>query len=151
MIVKANWRGRWLVTAEDFWGSHLDFGTPVRRLAPALLGMSRAGVIVVNVLLPLAAARGQAEGLPELSRKALEVYRRYPVLAGNTLERHMSRQLGINRYSVNSARRQQGLIHIYKTYCVQGKCGECPLGDGASEVLINTPPLLSGYVSWGNR
>jgi hypothetical protein len=124
---KGQLEGALLVTAEDFWGSHLDFGMPVRRVAPALLGVNRAGVIVVNVLLPLAFARGQTEGLPELSRKALEVYRRYPAIAGNTLERHMSRQLKINRYLVNSARRQQGLIHIYKTYCDEGKCGECPL------------------------
>jgi hypothetical protein len=116
-----------LVMAEGYWEGHLDFGVPVSRPAPALLGMNRAGVSVVNVLLPFAAVRGQAENSPGLSRKAGEVYRCHSVLPSNNLERHMSRQLGIGRYRINSARRQQGLIHIYKIYCVQGRCGECPL------------------------
>ena len=28
---------------------------------------------------------------------------------------------------VNSARRQQGLIHIYDSLCTQGRCNDCPL------------------------
>jgi hypothetical protein len=118
-----------LVMAEDYWEGYLDFGMPASRPAPALLGMNRAGVIVVNILLPFAVALGQSQNLPELTRKAREVYRRNSVLPPNNLERHMNRQLGISRYCINSARRQQGLIHIYKTYCIRGKCGECPLGN----------------------
>jgi hypothetical protein len=113
-----------LVGAEGYWGSHLDFGLPGSGVVPALLGMNRAGVIIVNVLLPFTAV-----ACPELAQKAVEIYRSYPALAENTLERHMSRQLVVSRHSVNTARRQQGLIHIYKTYCSQGKCGECPLGN----------------------
>ncbi len=116
-----------LVAAEGYWGSHLDLGLPGRRSIPALLGMNRAEVIVVNVLLPFAVAWGQVNDCPGPAEKALEIYGRYPVLPENTLERHMRRQLGVSRYSVNSARRQQGLIHIYKTLCSQGKCDECPL------------------------
>jgi hypothetical protein len=28
---------------------------------------------------------------------------------------------------VKTARRQQGLLHIYKRYCTQGRCVECSL------------------------
>jgi hypothetical protein len=117
-----------LVDADGFWAENLDFGTPSRGVAPALLGESRAGVIIVNVLLPFAVAWGQAASRPGLAEKALDIYHHYPALAVNTLEKHMNRQLGINRVLVNSARWQQGLIHIYKTFCSQGKCRECPLG-----------------------
>jgi hypothetical protein len=117
-----------LVDADGFSAENLDFGSPSRGVAPALLGESRAGVIVVNVLLPFAVAWGQAEARPGLVEKALDIYHHYPALAVNTLEKHMSRQLGINRVLVNSARRQQGLLHLYKTFCSQGKCRECPLG-----------------------
>jgi hypothetical protein len=116
-----------LVSAYGFWSENLDFGLPSHGVAPALLGENRAGVIVVNVLLPFAVAQGQAGSRPELEEKALGIYHRHPALAVNTLERHMRRQLGISRVLVNSARRQQGLIHIYKTLCSQGKCGDCPL------------------------
>jgi hypothetical protein len=118
-----------LVGADGFWAENLDFGSPSCGVAPALLGESRAGVIVVNVLLPFAVAWGQAASRPDLVEKALDIYHHYPALAKNTLEKHMSRQLGINRVLVNSARRQQGLLYLYKTFCSQGKCRECPLGD----------------------
>jgi hypothetical protein len=37
------------------------------------------------------------------------------------------RQLGIRNNFVNTARRQQGLLHIYKKYCIQGRCRDCPM------------------------
>jgi hypothetical protein len=117
----------WLVGAEGFWAENLDFGLPARRLAPALLGTDRADIIVVNVLLPFIFAWAEASSHSGLAVRADEIYRSYPELAENTLERHMRHQLGISRCPVGSARRQQGLLHIYKTYCSQGKCRECPL------------------------
>jgi hypothetical protein len=119
-----------LVAADGYWGRYLDFGLPAGRIVPALLGRERAADIVVNVLLPFAAALGQAGKHPELAEKAHGMYRCYPVLAENTLEKHMRKQLGIGCYLVNTARRQQGLIHIFKTLCSQGKCGDCPMGQG---------------------
>ena len=93
----------------------------------ASLGRGRAAVIVINVLLPFAAARGRLNSNPELSAKAMEIYRHYPALADNALQRHMANQLGTGRYLAGTARRQQGLLHIYKTLCSQGRCRECPL------------------------
>jgi hypothetical protein len=117
-----------LISADGYWAKYLDFGLPAGGAVPALLGRERAAGIVVNVLLPFAAARGQAEAHPELTEKTSGMYRHYPVLAENSLEKHMRKQMGIGRYLVNTARRQQGLIHIYKTLCSQGKCGDCLIG-----------------------
>jgi hypothetical protein len=116
------------VTADGYWAKYLDFGLPGREGLPALLGSGRAADIVVNVLIPFTVAWSQLNSRQELARKARELYGCYPRLAVNTLERHMINQLGISRYLVNSAQRQQGLIHIYKTLCSQGKCDSCPLG-----------------------
>ncbi len=119
------------ITADRYWGSHLDLGLPSRMSFPALLGGGQAADIVVNVLLPFAVALGRLTAQTKLVMKALDLYRHYPRLAANTVERHMRRQLGISRHLVNSARRQQGLIHIYKTLCSQGKCHDCPIGKAA--------------------
>jgi hypothetical protein len=119
------------VTTDGYWANHLDFGLPSRRSIPALLGEGRAADIVVNVLLPFAVALGRLTAQPELAIKAFDLYRHHPRLAVNTVERHMRNQLGISRYLVNSAQRQQGLIHIYKTLCSQGKCDHCPIGGAA--------------------
>ena len=97
----------------------------------ARLGRDRAADIVINVLLPFAAAWGRLNARPELAEKAANLYRRYPALATNTLERHMSRQLGINGCLVNTARRQQGLLHIFKTWCSVGGCQSCPVNQAS--------------------
>ena len=121
-----------LMTTNGYWANHFDFGFVSRLGAPALLGSSRASEITVNVLLPFAFAWGEFTSQPGLTVKAFSLYCGYPRLPVNTLERHMSKQLGLNSDSVDSARRQQGLIHIYKKLCSQGKCHRCPLHKGYS-------------------
>jgi len=122
---------RLLVTANDYWAGYFDFGLGGQIRSLTLLGSSRAADIVVNVLLPFTLAWCQLTSQPELARKVLDLYRHYPELAVNTIERQVRGQLGLNSGLVNSARRQQGLIHIYNTLCTQGKCDSCPLGEAA--------------------
>jgi hypothetical protein len=118
-----------LVAPDGYWSWHLDFGLPGGGVIPALLGRERAAEIVINVLLPFTFARGGAEGQTKPAEKAREIYRNYRAPAENTLEKHMRKQLGMGRYPVNTARRRQGLIHIYQTRCSQGRCNDCPLGE----------------------
>jgi hypothetical protein len=94
---------------------------------PALLGRARAAAIIINVILPFVAAWGRVNCRPGLAEKALNLYHRYPALATNTIERHMSRQLGLNGHLVNSARRQQGLLHLFQARCSLGGCPDCPV------------------------
>jgi len=117
-----------VLTTDGYWASHLDFGLSRRIKNPTLLGIGRAANIVVNVILPFTFAWGKLASQPELGQKSLDLYRHYPKLAANTVERHMKTQLGLNSSLVNSARRQQGLIHTYNTLCTQGRCNSCPLG-----------------------
>jgi hypothetical protein len=117
-----------LVVTGGYWSSRFDFG-PGRRVGrPTLLGSGRAADIVVNVLLPFIFAWSQLVHRPELGEGAFDLYCGYPRLAANAVERHMKNQLGLDGGLVNSARRQQGLIHIYDTRCTRGGCNGCPLG-----------------------
>ena len=117
-----------VVTTNGYWASHFDFGFSCRIKNPTLLGIRRAADIVVNVLLPFTFAWGKVNSQPELGKKAVDLYCRYPRLVVNTVERHMTNQLRLDTSLVNSAQRQQGLIHIYNTLCTQGRCNCCPLG-----------------------
>ncbi|MDI6815396.1 MAG: DUF2851 family protein, partial [Dehalococcoidales bacterium] len=117
-----------MVAANGYWASHFDFGLGSKIRNPTLLGTRRAADIVVNVLLPFAFAWGEISPEPEL-KKALALYCSYPKLIINTVEKHMMNQLGLDNSLVNSAQRQQGLIHIYNSLCTQGKCQCCPLGE----------------------
>ena len=116
-----------VVSADDYWGCHFDFGTSSLAASPTILGEGRAADIVVNVLLPLTYTWGQYSGSPELAAAALSAYRDYPGLADNALLKHMRSQLRIGHRLVNTARRQQGLLHIYRTLCTQGRCERCPI------------------------
>ncbi len=116
-----------LVVTGDYWARHFDFGRLTGKAAPALLGGGRAADITVNAVLPFAFARGKRHRT-ETARKALDIYLGYPRLAENKLERHMKVQLGLSNRQVASTTRQQGLLHLYKTMCSQGKCRSCPLG-----------------------
>ncbi len=91
----------------------------------ALLGRRCAAGIVVNVLLPFAVAWSRREGNTGLARSARAAYLGYPGLPDDAVVRHMRRQLGLAGRDVASACRQQGLIHLYRTRCIQGKCAGC--------------------------
>jgi hypothetical protein len=116
-----------LVVTGGYWSSHFDFGPGRRVRRPALLGNGRAADIVVNVLLPFIFAWSQLVHRPEFGEGAFDLYCGYPRLAVNAVERHMKNQLGLDGRLVKSARRQQGLIHIYDTLCTRGGCHGCPL------------------------
>ena len=75
----------------------------------APVGTGRARDLAVNVALPMLHSLG---GNSEST--FLELYRSFPKLQGNEVAREMSEQLldGESRKAVNSARRQQGLLHL---------------------------------------
>ncbi|MFN8524158.1 MAG: DUF2851 family protein [Chloroflexota bacterium] len=120
---------RWRATAEDpFWPWFYDFDCPAPARRPSLIGADRAGEVVVNVVLPLLHALGQAAGDEVLSRRAWALYQRYPGTAPNRLVREMALQLGGERSAefARGALRQQGLIHLYKHWCDWRDCRACP-------------------------
>lgn len=116
-----------MVSGDDYWAKHFDLGLSVRKIERALIGGERADNIAVNIVLPFVFAWSGVNGEPEFGEKAFELYSNYPLLATNSIEKHMREQLDVGSRVVNSACRQQGLIHIYKNLCTQGKCGECRL------------------------
>lgn len=91
----------------------------------ALLGRRCAAGIVVNVLLPFAVAWSRRDGNSGLARSARAAYLSYPGLPEDAVVRHMRRQLGLAGGEVSSACRQQGLIHLYRTRCINGRCPGC--------------------------
>ncbi|MFC2010818.1 DUF2851 family protein [Chloroflexota bacterium] len=117
-----------LVTTDGYWANHSGFDSDGRIRNPNLLGSGRAADIAVNVLLPFTFAWGKYTSQPQLERRAFDLYHRHNKLAVNSVERHMMAQLGLSSSLVNSAQRQQGLIHIYKSFCTQGRCNNCYFG-----------------------
>jgi hypothetical protein len=112
------------VSAEGYWRDHHDTCAKPASLAPAFIGRSRALEIVINVVLPAAAAAGDAE----LATKARALYGRLPRPAAYGATRFIENALSSDgeRTAVN-ARRAQGLLALNRDWCGQNGCGRCPL------------------------
>ncbi len=87
------------------------------------IGRGRAQTIVVNVVLPFAAATGL--GLAE------DLFRRLPGEPPNEATRYMLRLLGGTSRRYGSACHRQGLLALFKTTCAGRLCERCPAADRA--------------------
>ena len=91
-------------------------GTRQGQRAPAFIGEGRARDLLVNVLLPFFHAKGGITGASWMEARALDLYCQMPLLQENAITREMRRQLlPPDSPLVLGARRQQGLIHLYRT------------------------------------
>jgi hypothetical protein len=125
----------------------LEAGLMIADKGEALLGQGRAAEVVVNIVLPFSFAFGELSGRGEVAERAMALYRSYPGLGENETTRFMAGQFfdGESPQGLNSARRQQGLIQLYRRYCQDRFCAECPVGEAVSR---DTQPSLSpGFAS----
>jgi hypothetical protein len=130
--------------AEDFWARRYSINAPERPRAIDLIGPGRATTMVIDVLLPAAAALAQLghEPMPLAAVQAL--YRCHPRLPANDVTRTMLRQFfgadSRRAAVVNSACRQQALLQLYRDFCLNEleSCQECAFPRLAAR--LETPP-----------
>jgi Protein of unknown function (DUF2851) len=120
--------GRWPGPAEQA-GARVVQAAGLRRpelwrfsLASPWIGRGRAQVIVVNAVLPLAAAMGVSE--------AAGLFERLPGEPSNRAVRYMARQLGAPGVRFRGACQQQGLLQLFKATCAARVCERCPARAG---------------------
>ncbi|MGA9049137.1 MAG: DUF2851 family protein [Dehalococcoidia bacterium] len=117
------------VKGDGYWAWHHDFGRSHEH-ATALIGRGRAGEIAVNAVLPFFHALAHGEGDESLERKISAVYRGHKELPGNELTRYMRHELSIEGSGGLTACLQQGLLHIYHSWCRVKECQSCPVFTG---------------------
>ncbi len=111
----------------DFWSTrHTPDGK--KQAAPRrLMGPDRASVALANGVFPVLLAYAQSTGDQDLEQAVNQVYSHHPLLSENSVQKFMNTFLLGERYQrsplVNSAKKQQGLIHIYGKYCVGNEKG----------------------------
>jgi hypothetical protein len=120
------------VTGEaDFWGRRYTIHGAEQSRPIDLLGPGRATTMVVDILLPAAAALAQLGREPVSLEVVRDLYRQHPRLPTNEVTREVLRQFfGTDRARqamVDSACRQQGLIQLYRDFCLNEleTCQEC--------------------------
>tara|TARA_B100000809_G_scaffold147001_1_gene144549 strand:- start:1095 stop:1511 length:417 start_codon:yes stop_codon:yes gene_type:complete len=95
--------------------------------AGTLIGASRAADLAVSVVLPFAHAWGFITKITALSEGAMSFYRSWPPLQENAITKETLRVLSAHMEGNSAklpfkrtARRQQGLIYLYKRYLQGG-------------------------------
>jgi hypothetical protein len=97
----------------------------LRRLfVGAGLSLARADILIVNVILPFAAAVALVENDGALYSEAEQLYIVHPGLPANTITRMMCRQLQLEQHPTGSCQ-QQGLHYIYQQSCREKQCARC--------------------------
>ncbi|TMC20073.1 MAG: DUF2851 family protein [Chloroflexi bacterium] len=91
------------------------------------LSLARSDIIIVNVILPFAAAVALLEQQQLLFQQAQTLYREHPGLSSNRITRLMTTQLCLDREPYGSCQ-QQGLHYIYQQTCREKRCGDCIAG-----------------------
>ena len=116
--------------AYGYWANHYNFGSKRYTQSDSLIGNSRADDIIINIILPFILAYSKRLGNEKLSECAMRLWTGYGRLQDNTITRYFSERIFQSekeyRQIINSASRQQGLIHIYKSFCSLNNCNNCP-------------------------
>lgn len=91
------------------------------------LSRARSDILVVNIVLPFAAAVAALENDAYLAARAQQLYLAYPGLASNRVTRMMSAQLHLPAEPERGCL-QQGLHYIYSQTCQAKRCQDCLCG-----------------------
>jgi len=92
-----------------------------------LIGRNRAREIAVNQILSLLLANAVNEGNLSLATRVINTYLNYGAMADNELLRYMKQQLCMKESKDLNACAQQGLLHIYHSFCRVKECSCCPV------------------------
>lgn len=102
-----------------------------------LVGAGRAGEMAVNVALPFLHAWAEARGDDGLARRCLDIYHACPSLPRNHITLEMAHTMlpATSGRVLNSARRLQGLLGLYREQCATLACRGCamPAPDGGEQ------------------
>lgn len=130
---------------DEFWSYYYTFGGKRLKKKGRLIGNERASVILINIIIPVLLTYARKREDRQLEEKLFKAFKQYSKLSPNNITRFMGyRILGNNSQKVNvvnSARRQQGLLQIFKDFCESDDvaCEECVLLRTINETTIMKP------------
>ncbi|HZR43580.1 MAG TPA: DUF2851 family protein [Ktedonobacteraceae bacterium] len=97
------------------------------------LSLARTDILIINVVLPFAAAVALLERDVVLAERAQELYIMHPGLSSNSITRMMCTQLQLPQEPQGSCQ-QQGLHYIYQQTCREKRCDVCMVGRKSSNL-----------------
>ena len=118
---------------DEYWSNYYIFGGRRLKNRERLIGKERSSAIFINIIIPVLLAYARKMHDAVLEERLFKAYKMYSRLSPNNITRFMNyRILGKDKQRknvVNTARRQQGLLQIYKDFCESDDiaCKRCVL------------------------
>ncbi len=118
---------------DDFWSYYYTFGGKRLKSSGRLIGRERSAVIFINIIVPTLLVYARKKSDTVLEERLFKAYKLHTELSPNNITRFMGyRILGKNAKDtdvVNTARRQQGLLQVFKDFCESDDiaCKRCVL------------------------
>ncbi len=116
-----------VVKGDGFWSEHFIFDKPSKTRINYFIGVSRADEIIVNVILPIILVYFDLFNMKDLARKVTKTYVNYYQQSENGLVKEVCDALRLNDAWKKTVL-YQGMIEIFRNYCIKKKCTECPIG-----------------------
>ena len=115
------------VSPLPFWRNHYQFDHPASKPTKAL-GPERIGDLITNTVIPLALLYARIFKDRLVRERALQLFASAPPGPENSITKLMDKHLLRGAMSLRSVMNQQGVIQLYKYYCLEGRCSECAIG-----------------------
>jgi hypothetical protein len=111
------------VSASDFWNTHYSF-TSKSADRPKKIGRQMAHLILINTIIPVLYLYGKLKGTPAIRTKAYRLLQQLHTENNAVVRRWKEEGL-----SVESAYQSQGLLELYRRYCLRKRCLSCAVGN----------------------
>ncbi|MEJ2194733.1 MAG: DUF2851 family protein [Ignavibacteriaceae bacterium] len=122
-----------IVEGEGFWRSHFVIGKDAKVELKYFVGLSRADEIIVNVILPIFAVYFEIFKNNDVARRVKNLYLNFHQKSSNQVVNQVMDTLRLNDHNVKSVN-IQGMIELFRNYCVKERCLECKIGKEVFQV-----------------
>jgi hypothetical protein len=116
-----------IVNAKGYWRNHYGFDKPAKEEINYFVGLSRADEIIINVILPVLAVYFEIFDDKEAARRVKKIYLNFHQKSSNRVVNQVVDSLHITNSESKSVY-MQGMIELFRHYCVKERCMECKIG-----------------------
>jgi len=116
-----------IIKAHGFWSTHYVFEKKAKERLKYFIGLSRADDIIVNVILPVLAVYFEIFGKKDVARRVKSISINYAQNDSNKIVDQVVQSLKLDKTAVKSID-MQGMIELFRYYCVRERCRECEIG-----------------------
>ena len=116
-----------IIKAHGFWSSHYVFEKNAKEELKYFIGLSRADDIIVNVILPVLSVYFEIFEMEDAAKRIKNLCLNYAQSNSNKVVDQVISSLILNKAEVKSIQ-MQGMIELFRYFCVREKCLKCEIG-----------------------